>query len=71
MGEIGVNDYNYAFLAGKHINEIELLVPLVIDSIISAVKVRSLSKHTLYALNNVLKFVCTKIFVPTIDEFCN
>lgn len=37
MGEIGGNDYNYPILAGKPINEVEPLVPLVIDTIISAI----------------------------------
>lgn len=41
MGEIGGNDYNYPILAGKPINEVEPLVPLVIDTIISAINVRT------------------------------
>ncbi|KAI3818431.1 hypothetical protein L1987_12238 [Smallanthus sonchifolius] len=36
VGEIGGNDYNYPLLMGKSIEEIESLVPLVIDTIISA-----------------------------------
>ncbi|KAG7598566.1 GDSL lipase/esterase [Arabidopsis suecica] len=37
MGEIGGNDYNYAFFAGKNIEEIKELVPLVIGTISSAI----------------------------------
>ncbi|XP_076928669.1 GDSL esterase/lipase At1g28570-like [Bidens hawaiensis] len=37
VGEIGGNDYNYPILKGKTIEEIEPLVPLVIDTVISAV----------------------------------
>ncbi|KAL8229838.1 hypothetical protein R6Q57_014738 [Mikania cordata] len=37
MGEIGGNDYNYPILEGKSTGEVEPFVPLVIDSIISAV----------------------------------
>ncbi|KAL4290661.1 hypothetical protein GQ457_14G025420 [Hibiscus cannabinus] len=37
MGEIGGNDYNHAFRAGKNIKEIRELVPLVIDIITSSI----------------------------------
>ncbi|OAP18549.1 hypothetical protein AXX17_AT1G29050 [Arabidopsis thaliana] len=37
MGEIGGNDYNYAFFVGKNIEEIKELVPLVIETISSAI----------------------------------
>ncbi|GKB84084.1 SGNH hydrolase-type esterase domain-containing protein, partial [Tanacetum coccineum] len=37
VGEIGGNDYNFPILAGKPIDEFKSLVPLVIDTIISAV----------------------------------
>ncbi|KAI3764184.1 hypothetical protein L2E82_14187 [Cichorium intybus] len=37
MGEIGGNDYNYPIIAGKPIDEAKPLVPLIIDTIISAV----------------------------------
>ncbi|XP_020868886.1 GDSL esterase/lipase At1g28570 isoform X2 [Arabidopsis lyrata subsp. lyrata] len=37
MGEIGGNDYNYAFFTGKNIEEIKELVPLVIGTISSAI----------------------------------
>ncbi|GJY12083.1 SGNH hydrolase-type esterase domain-containing protein [Tanacetum coccineum] len=37
MGEIGGNDYNVPFFIGKSIEEVESYVPLVIDTIISAI----------------------------------
>ncbi|XP_076928665.1 GDSL esterase/lipase At1g28590-like [Bidens hawaiensis] len=37
VGEIGGNDYNYPILKGKPIEEVESFVPLVVDTIISAV----------------------------------
>ncbi|KAL4586341.1 hypothetical protein LXL04_010977 [Taraxacum kok-saghyz] len=37
MGELGGNDYNHPVLAGKPIEEIKSYVPLVIDTIVSAV----------------------------------
>jgi len=41
MGEIGGNDYNYAFFVGKNIEEIKELVPLVIETISSAITVNT------------------------------
>ncbi|KAJ0693493.1 putative sinapine esterase [Helianthus annuus] len=38
MGEIGDNDYNHPIVAGKPSNEIKLYVPLVINTIVSALK---------------------------------
>ncbi|KAF5762006.1 putative sinapine esterase [Helianthus annuus] len=37
MGEIGGNDYNYPLSVGQPIDEIEPIVPLVIDAIISTI----------------------------------
>ncbi|GKA58824.1 hypothetical protein Tco_0758137 [Tanacetum coccineum] len=37
MGEIGGNDYNGPFFSGKSIDEVKSYVPLVIDTIISAI----------------------------------
>nr|XP_043626942.1 GDSL esterase/lipase At1g28590-like [Erigeron canadensis] len=37
MGEIGGNDYNYALIAGKSIDEVETYPPFVIKAVISAV----------------------------------
>lgn len=39
VGEIGGNDYNYAFFSNKTMAEVEALVPHVVDSIKDAVKV--------------------------------
>ncbi|KAI7736461.1 hypothetical protein M8C21_017593 [Ambrosia artemisiifolia] len=38
MGEIGGNDYNHELRAGKPINEVKSFVPLVVKTIIAAVK---------------------------------
>ncbi|XP_010540491.1 PREDICTED: GDSL esterase/lipase At1g28570-like isoform X3 [Tarenaya hassleriana] len=38
MGEIGGNDYNYPFFAGKNVDEIREMVPLVINVISSAIR---------------------------------
>ncbi|ONK74804.1 uncharacterized protein A4U43_C03F10310 [Asparagus officinalis] len=38
MGEIGGNDYNYAFLAGKTIPQLEDYVPYVVQTIVNATK---------------------------------
>lgn len=40
MGEIGGNDYNYAFFVSKPVDEIKELVPLVITTISSAIMVK-------------------------------
>lgn len=40
MGEIGGNDYNNALLAGKSIEQVQAYVPLVIETIASAINVR-------------------------------
>ncbi|KAI3764182.1 hypothetical protein L2E82_14185 [Cichorium intybus] len=37
VGKIGNNDYGYPFIAGKPIDEVEPFVPLITDTIISAV----------------------------------
>ncbi|KAL7592443.1 GDSL esterase/lipase At1g28580 [Lactuca sativa] len=37
MGEIGGNDYNHAVIAGKPIDELKSYVPLVINTIVSAI----------------------------------
>ncbi|KAK1320336.1 GDSL esterase/lipase [Acorus calamus] len=38
VGEIGGNDYNYAFIGGKSIDEVKTYVPQVVDAIIGAAK---------------------------------
>ncbi|GJX77373.1 SGNH hydrolase-type esterase domain-containing protein [Tanacetum coccineum] len=50
VGEIGGNDYNYPILEGKPVDELNSLVPLVIDRIISVVNVRSHSNLRRYIL---------------------
>ncbi|XP_076928666.1 GDSL esterase/lipase At1g28570-like [Bidens hawaiensis] len=48
VGEIGGNDYNFAILKGKTIEEVVApLVPLVIDTIILAVNIRIYHNYTL------------------------
>ncbi|KAJ0966317.1 hypothetical protein J5N97_027455 [Dioscorea zingiberensis] len=38
LGEIGGNDYNYAFFQGKQIDEVKDLVPLVVQKIVDTAK---------------------------------
>lgn len=45
MGEIGGDDFNYAFSQGKSIQELQDLVPDVVGAIINAVRVSSLPIH--------------------------
>lgn len=42
MGEIGGNDYNYAFFVGGSIKELRAVVPLVVDAITRATGVSSI-----------------------------
>lgn len=44
VGEIGGNDYNYVFLTGKSIKEVETYIPPVVDKIINVTKVRRRKK---------------------------
>lgn len=43
MGEIGGNDYNFAFFQGKTLEEVYQLVPQVVKTIKDAVQVKSKS----------------------------
>ena len=43
VGEIGGNDYNFAFFGNKSMGEVEKLVPGVVKTIIDAAKVCSAS----------------------------
>ena len=52
MGEIGGNDYNYAFRQGKNTEVILQFVPFVVDTIASAINVR----NSLPACENIDKF---------------
>lgn len=40
VGEIGANDYNYALLQGKTIEEVKEMVPEVVQAIKNAVEVK-------------------------------
>lgn len=44
MGEIGGNDFNYGFLGNSTKEEVESYVPAVINTISSAIQVRSIPK---------------------------
>lgn len=49
MGEIGGNDYNHAVIAGKPIDELKSYVPLVINTIVSAINVSiNIKSYTTY-----------------------
>jgi hypothetical protein len=39
VGEIGGNDYNFAFFGNKPVKEVEKLIPGVVQTIIDAAKV--------------------------------
>lgn len=40
VGEIGGNDYNYAFFLGKRLEEVQSYVPKVIGAVVAATEVR-------------------------------
>lgn len=40
VGEIGANDYNYALLQGKTIQEVKEMVPEVVQTVKNAVEVK-------------------------------
>lgn len=50
VGEIGGNDFNYAFSSGKSIEQVKTYVPRVIDTIITSAQVCSQTSnvHTVY-----------------------
>ncbi|PWA64323.1 SGNH hydrolase-type esterase domain-containing protein [Artemisia annua] len=63
MGEIGGNDYNVPFFAGKSIDEVESYVPLVIDTIISAInELIEMGARTLVVPGN-LPIGCTSAYL--------
>jgi hypothetical protein len=41
VGEIGGNDYNYAFFGNRSVDEVEKLIPGVVRTIMDAAKVRT------------------------------
>lgn len=45
MGEIGWNDYNLGFFSGETIQEVQALVPPVVEAIIKATTVRPLKLY--------------------------
>ncbi|XP_071706130.1 GDSL esterase/lipase At1g28580-like [Rutidosis leptorrhynchoides] len=66
MGEIGGNDYNTPFLAGKSVNEVESLIPLVISTIISGVyELINMGAETLVVPGD-LPIGCSAAYLTTI-----
>ncbi|XP_056172010.1 GDSL esterase/lipase At1g28570-like isoform X3 [Syzygium oleosum] len=57
MGEIGGNDYNYPFLMGSDLEEIQDLVPLVLEEIVSAIKFQSSDKEEYDPLTGCLNWL--------------
>lgn len=51
VGEIGGNDYNYAFFGKKPIQEVATIVPYVVGSIITAAKVINFIHIYVYSHN--------------------
>ena len=62
LGEIGGNDYNYAFFEGKQIDEVKNLVPLVVQKITDTAKVSLffISVHYKYKQleHKIESFIC-------------
>lgn len=54
VGEIGGNDYNYAFFQGKSLQEIRTYIPYVVGAIVNAVSVRILFNSLPYFLRQIL-----------------
>lgn len=52
VGEIGGNGYNYAFFSGGTIQQVEALVPIVVEAIMKAIIVRTKKKKKSYRLIN-------------------
>lgn len=48
MGEIGGNDYNYAFFAGGTISRLRKIVPFVVEAITATTSVSSCSCSNIY-----------------------
>ncbi|XP_074365677.1 GDSL esterase/lipase At5g03980-like [Apium graveolens] len=59
VGEIGRNDYSFAFQQGKTFEEAKTLVPEVIDIIKNAVKLKSF-----YMFRRVVNLGATQVIVP-------
>lgn len=58
MGEIGGNDYNHAVIAGKPIQELKSYVPLVINTIVSAINVGAFEYNHIYIKHNQTCIEC-------------
>lgn len=68
MGEIGGNDYNDPFFIGKSIDEVESYVPLVIDTIISAInELIEMGAQTLVVPGN-FPIGCTSAYLTLFDS---
>ncbi|KAM0048025.1 putative sinapine esterase [Helianthus debilis subsp. tardiflorus] len=64
VGEIGGNDYNHPLSIGKSIDEVESYVPLVIDTIVSVINVRSYLIKKIHVFILLLMYtIATKIYV--------
>lgn len=48
VGEIGGNDYNYLFFVGGSIKQLQALVPLVVEAIVSATTVCYICSNILH-----------------------
>lgn len=53
MGEVGGNDYNYAFFGGKSIEEVKNLVPEVVQAIMDATRV-SVTPKQVFVLTDLV-----------------
>ena len=81
VGEIGGNDYNYALLGGKTMEEIKDIVPDVVQAITDAVRVRNFPKsyyisifskaylnHSLLISSNIIVFcMCVCVCVDCLS----
>lgn len=54
MGEIGGNDYNYAFFVGESIKQLKASVPLVVDAITKATRVCHINIYQTVLLHNLI-----------------
>ncbi|KAJ0430609.1 putative sinapine esterase [Helianthus annuus] len=50
VGEVGGNDYNFPILDGNPIDDVKSFVPIVINTIVSIINVRSYFNHTKYVI---------------------
>ena len=50
MGEIGGNDYNFPFFIGGSIEQLQAMVPLVVEAIVAAT---SVSPNTLHFYHTI------------------